>query len=344
MHGDVVCADTGDADDEGDQYLEEACEHESLLGFVYALGGKTLLYNVLVEAPVAEVGDPDGAHYGRDTGHVGERAGIMALLHNEVQMRVVEVVARREVGEDIADTGHNTLSAADRAEREHRGDKTAADKEHYLEHVSPRHGRKASVDRVDSGDDIQRKDYHHPERYGETAELEHGTLESEYLLYGEGSEPCHGSKVHEHIEEEPENGECKTHSVVVAFLEELGNGEDLLLEHQRQQELADHDKGHGSHKLVCSSGYAVGITGTGHSDKLLGRDVRRNQRGADRPPCQGVSGKEVVIGAFLRSFLGTAQEKAQRDQDHEIDQHDDKVDRLESRSRDLLENVHLSYV
>ena len=57
-----------------------------------------------------------------------------------------------------------------------------------------------------------------------------------------------------------------------------------------------------------------------------------------------VSGKEVVIGAFLRSFLGTAQEKAQRDQDHEIDQHDDKVDRLESRSRDLLENVHLSYV
>ena len=161
-----------------------AREHETLLGFVYALGGKTLLYDVLVEAPVAEVGEPDSAHYGRDTGNVGERAGVMALLNYEVQMRVVEVVAGREVGEDIADTGHDALSAADRAEREHCGDETAADQEHHLEHVSPRHGRKTSVNGVDSGDDIQRKDYHHPERDREAAEFEHGTLESEYLLYG----------------------------------------------------------------------------------------------------------------------------------------------------------------
>ena len=92
MQGDIVCADTREAYDERNQYLEEAGEHEALLGFVDALRGKTLLDDVLVEAPVAQICQPYAADNRSDTRHVSKCALAVALLNYQVQVAVIEML------------------------------------------------------------------------------------------------------------------------------------------------------------------------------------------------------------------------------------------------------------
>ena len=102
-------------------------------------------------------------------------------------------------------------------------------------------------------------------------------MQTENLLDGQCAKPSHRGKVDEDVEEEPEDGECKTHTIVITFAKELRNGEDTLLEHDGQEELANHNKSYGCHDLVSSNGDAVGKASSGHADELLGRDVGGNE-------------------------------------------------------------------
>ena len=146
MKRDVVCADARETYDERDQNLEEAGKYETLLCLVDALGCKTFLDDVLVEAPVTEVGEPYAADHSRNTRHVGKCAFAVALLDDKVEVAVVEVVTGSEVVEDVAETGECSFSSAYSGECEERGDETAAHEEYNLEHVSPCHRCKSSVD------------------------------------------------------------------------------------------------------------------------------------------------------------------------------------------------------
>ena len=86
MDGNVVGADAGEHHDERDQDLEESGEHESLLGIVDALCGESFLDDVLVESPVAQVGQPYAADDGRDPRHVGESLRRMGLLDDQMEV------------------------------------------------------------------------------------------------------------------------------------------------------------------------------------------------------------------------------------------------------------------
>ena len=165
-------------------------------------------------------------------------------------------------------------------------------------------------------------------------------MKTKNLLNGKGSEPCNGSKVHKHIQEEPEDGERKSHTIVVTLTKELRNRENLTLKHHRKQELSDYDKRYSSHKLIRGRRNTISIAGTGHTDKLLGGNVGCNQRRSYSPPSKSVAGEEIVIGTFLLALFASSKEKTEENQNGKVRKNDDKIDRLESRCRNLFKNTH----
>ena len=55
---DEECADTRDTYDERDENLQECSEDHTFLSLREVFRSQTFLYDILVEAPVAEVGEP----------------------------------------------------------------------------------------------------------------------------------------------------------------------------------------------------------------------------------------------------------------------------------------------
>ena len=310
---DVVGADTGQHHDKRNENLQEAGEDESFLGLVDVLGGQSFLDDILVEAPVAEVGEPHAAHHGGDAGHVGEGIGIVALLYHEMEVYVLRVGTRGEVVKHFAQCAEcvGAEHAGHLAEGHIGGDQTAAHEECHLHHIGPCHRGQTTVDGVDAGHEEESEDDEHPQGHLDAEDAHGHALQTEYLLNGKCAEPGHGGEVDEHVEEEPEDGEGQSHTVVVAFAEELGDGEYLAVEHHWQQELADDHERDGGHHLVGCDGDAVAEARARHADKLFGGDVGGDERGAHGPPCEGVAGEEVVVGGFFLAALVAAQKQSQ---------------------------------
>ena len=107
---------------------------------------------------------------------------------------------------------------------------------------------------------------------------------------GQGAEPSHRGEVDEDIEEEPEDREGKAHAPVVAFAQELRDGENLAFDHHRQQELTYDDERRGGHQLIGGNGNTRRKGRARHADKLFGRDVGGDERGSHGPPGQCVAG------------------------------------------------------
>ena len=273
MDADVVGADAGENDDEGDEDLQETGEDKTLLRLLGALGSETLLDDILVEAPVAEVREPYATHHGCDAGHVGEGAGAVALLDDEVQVAVGEVLAGGEVGVEVAETRPDAVASTDGLQCEPSRYETAAHEEDDLHDVRPGHRGQTAVDGVDTCDEKEQQDDDHTHGDGGAADGDAHTLQTEDLLDGQGTQPGYGRQVDEDVEEQPEDGEGKTYAVVVALTQELRDGEDLPFQHGREEELADDDEGHGSHELVGGGGDTVSIARTAHADELFGADV-----------------------------------------------------------------------
>ena len=340
MQRNVVGADTGEAHDEGDEDFEETGEHQAFLGFFHALGGKALLDDVLVEAPITQVGKPYATHDGGDAGHIGEAGRVVAFLDDQVEVCVVQMVAGGEVREDVVQTAQDTGVAADGLEGEPGGDEAAAHQEGNLQDVRPGHGGKTAVDGVNTGNQEQGHHNDHAHGNAPAANHEHGALQAQDLLDGQGAQPGDGGKVHEHIQEQPQDGERKADTVVITFAQELRNGENFAFEHDRQQELADNHQGDGGHEFISGRRDTVRIGGSGHADKLFCRDVGGDERGTHGPPCEGVAGQEVVAGALFFAFLGAAQKQAQEDKQRKIDEDNHQIDSPESGGCNLVKNVH----
>ena len=105
-------------------------------------------------------------------------------------------------------------------------------------------------------------------------------------------------EVDEDVDDQPEDGEQRPHAAVEPLLQELRHREDALFEVDREEEVGDHQERDGRHPLVARDRQPEAEARPRHPDKLLGRDVGRDQRGADRPPRKRLAGEEVVLGVL----------------------------------------------
>ena len=77
-----------------------------------AIGGKSLLGDVLVEAPVGKVGQPDTTYDSSDTRHIVVCYCIMAFLNDEVKVGVFSVFAvYGEVEQSVPSFRNGTIVA-----------------------------------------------------------------------------------------------------------------------------------------------------------------------------------------------------------------------------------------
>ena len=119
-------------------------------------------------------------------------------------------------------------------------------------------------------------------------------LAAQKLADGHGAQKQDRSQIHEHVQEQPEHRHDQRDGFVVALLQKLRHRVDAVLQIDRHEKHADDDQRHGGDPFECRHGDADREALTRHADELLGRDVRRDERGADGPPGEGAFGQEEV--------------------------------------------------
>jgi hypothetical protein len=110
-------------------------------------------------------------------------------------------------------------------------------------------------------------------------------------------------------------------------MEELRHGVDVVLEEDRQEELADDQQGQRRHPFVGSDCEPDGVARPGHADDLLGRNIGRDQRSADRPPRQVLRREEVIAGVFLVPGLFPTDPLCEAEDADRVDDDDGEIDR-----------------
>ncbi len=112
--------------------------------------------------------------------------------------------------------------------------------------------------------------------------------------------------------------------MIEALLEELRHRVDFVLQEDGQQPLCnDYQRDRGG-PLVDPDRDAHDERGSRHADDLLGRDIRGDQRSADRPPGQVAPGKKVIAGIFFVTGL-LARYPLREDQQYDCVNGDDRV-------------------
>ena len=99
--------------DERDEQLEEGRESQALLRFGQRFGGKCPLDDVLVEAPIVEVGDPQSTNQHRDAWQIV----VFGVISGQNQVHSVA----SHISE-MAHTVHDSAVGTDNLQRNHRGD------------------------------------------------------------------------------------------------------------------------------------------------------------------------------------------------------------------------------
>lgn len=98
---------------------------------------------------------------------------------------------------------------------------------------------------------------------------------------------------------QPEDRHHRLDALVETLFEELGHGEDLLLQKDRDEELRHEDQSEGGDPFVGRHRQPDGIAGAGHADKLFGGDIGSDDRSAYRPPGKPAPGEEIIAGIPL---------------------------------------------
>src|SRR6185295_11445364 len=148
-------------------------------------------------------------------------------------------------------------------------------------------------------------------------------------MYSGSAEPQDRSQIYEHVNAEPEDRHYGTHAWAVTLLQKLRHCVDAILQEDRYEILADYDERQCRHPFVGSDAESDHVARPGHADDLLGRNVRGDERGADRPPGQRTAGEEVVLRVLLmRAFL--ARDPLREHEDgNGVDRNDGNVERSE---------------
>ena len=271
--------------DERDEQLEEGRESQALLRFGQRFGGKRPLDDVLVEAPVVEVGHPQSADEHRNARQIM----VFGVVFRQNQMHTVT----RHVGE-MLDALHYGAVRTDDLQRHHGGDKAAQHEQNDLQDIRPSHRRETTGDGIERGNHPQPNDGGHDERTVTCADDGVNRL---------GAEEEHGGEVHEDEQTKPKHRENGFEIPGVTLLYELRDGVNSLFHKHRHEKLGHDDEGERGHELVGSHCKATREARPRHPDELLRRDVRGYQRRAYRPPRQRLARKKVVLGGLILVLL-----------------------------------------
>ena len=171
------------------------------------------------------------------------------------------MISRGEIRVHVAESFQHR-AATHGFEGEVGGDQTAANQADHLQHIRPGYRGQASIDGIDACDDEEQDDNQHPDGHCKVTELNSQSLESQDLFDSKRAQPGDGSQVHKDVQEQPQDREGQTDPVIVALPQELRNREDLLLQHDGEEKLPDHDQSDRGHYLVGSRCDAVAVAGT----------------------------------------------------------------------------------
>ena len=276
-----VGGDARNDHDERQDELQAGGKQDTALTFLQRLGRQRPLDDVLIEAPVVDVGHPHAAHKHTDAGQVHVFRMPLVQDHREFVGR--RRVNRLEAGPHAAPAGHRVQCEVGR-------DQAAKDEENHLDHIRPGDRRKPAVQRVGRREG---REAEHP--------VEHRNAHDG--LQGQRAQVQHGGEVDEDVEGDPEDRQDGLELGRVPLLDELGNGVQPLLDEDGQEVLADDDEGQRRHPLVGRDGQADLETGARHADELFGGNVGRDEGGAHRPPGQGFAGEEIVFGVLGVALL-----------------------------------------
>ena len=178
-------------------------------------------------------------------------------------------------------TRNDAMALADPPERQHGNDQPAQHQQGDLHDIGQRHGLQSAPQLVGQREDTQP---------GQRQIL----IDAGHLRHRDRSQPQDRGEVDRNIKHQPEHGHHRAQARTEAGLEKLRHGRDAVLEkHRQKQEADDQQRGRG-HPFVGGNGQADRIARPGHPHDLLGRDVGRDQRGADGPPRKRAVGQEIA--------------------------------------------------
>ena len=302
-----VGGDAGNHDNQRQDELEAGGKQDAALAFLERFGGQRPLDDVLVEAPVVDIGHPHAADEDPDARQVHVLR--MPLVQDHGKLVRCRLVDRAEAGPHAASPRHSV-------EREIGRDEATEDQEDHLDDVGPGHGRQPAVQRIGR-------------REGRQTEHSVDHRNAHDGLQRERAEVQHGGEVDEDVERDPEDRQDRLELRGVPLLDELGNRVEPLLDEDGQEVFADEDQGQRRHPLIRGDGQADFESGAGHADELLGGYVGRDEGGAHRPPGERFAGEEIVLGVFLVALFFAGHPETDPEDEDGIADEDGVVERRE---------------
>lgn len=126
-------------------------------------------------------------------------------------------------------------------------------------------------------------------------------------------------------EDDHKAGEEEADPGAVALLEEFRYGEDPVSDVEGKEEGDQRDEAEDSRPFVAPDRHAPGVAAPRQPDKMLGRDVGREEGGADEGPAQRAPGEKIV----LRGLRAAGEEQAGASDGENVGRDRQPVDRLE---------------
>ena len=307
---------------ERDDQFEESGEHDAHLAFRQGLGSERTLHDVLVEAPVKKVGNPQAQAKGRprDFGivrrtdhmqlaaHSVHAAGrIPGIKFKETRYPVPEAVGRIPQGSHrspgIGGCGlHQVIRIC--SAQGHQGKighyAAAYNQGGAPEQVRPGTGLQTAHEYIhgtaECDDDAADGNIAKVDTHGAVAGKEYGNH------LGPGVNNAGGR--HAHQNQERSNSHQGTCRSIIALFQEFRNGiHPAFQQFGKETESHDHQR-NGGQPFITGNRHAHPVGGlAGHAHKLLRGNIGGNQGKADEPPGQAAAGQEIVGSALCFLFF-----------------------------------------
>ena len=275
--------------------LEEGAEDRAQAPLVEALRRERALHEDLVHRPVEAAQDEDAdEHAGPGHVGVGGRAD-----------------HREHVGRQLRLQPRPATDGLEAQDREHGG----GDEQHRgLKRVGVDDRPQAALHRVEARHQAHAPD--HPE-----------ARPAEDVGEDDRRGPQRDRDLGQHGQHDHEPGEQQPHAGREAALQELGHGVDAVADVEGQEEDDERHDAVDGHPLEAADRHADREAAAGEADEVLGRDVRREHRGADEGPAQLPARQEVALGPGLPPHDHEADEEHGR----EVGGDDEPVERLQGQ-------------
>ena len=311
----VIGQDTGDDDHEGDEQLEESREHDTELTLLQALGSEGALHDVLVEAPVEEVGNPETEQVNRPrhdrvvllAHHVQLAAdAVDAVLHG-TGIEVPEAV--EAIRESVAGGSEGIAGVVSRAgsginDGLGQGVHATQGRNGVVSHHTAAYDECCAPDQVRPSAGLEAADKHVDRSADGHDDAARGEAEVKVDGNDGGTRIDHRSGGNTDQDEQVDNSHRDTRDAVETLLQELRNGVHTALEEHGQEGESHNDEHDGRQPFITRNGEAQPVRClAAHAHELLRGNVRRQQGETHQPPAETATGQEVIRRAVPAAFL-----------------------------------------